>query len=305
MSKAWAAIICVAGMLAAGGVLISQAGRAGAQAGGGHGRAAQERYVAPVERDAFDVDVLVGGRPLEELYARGRRYVEASDGAEYEVRIRNPLGVRVAVALSVDGLNTINARHSSSWEASKWVLEPYQTISLTGWQMSSARARRFYFTTERDSYASKLGRKSDLGVISAVFYREARPQYPIPVTPYPGGEDEDLRNRSEERRRSGDSPSPMSADKSAAQSAHAPNAAPRVRDDEYAATGIGRSVENQVRWVDLELERSPAAEVTIRYEYRDALYKLGVLPRPRPDDNALRRRERARGFEDQRFSPEP
>jgi hypothetical protein len=31
-----------------------------------------------------------------------------------------------------------------------------------------------------------------------------------------------------------------------------------------------------------------------------------VLPRPRPyDDDPLRRRERSRGFEDSRYSPEP
>ena len=96
----------------------------------------------------FEVQVLVNGRPLEEYAARGRTYVEALEGAEYEVRIRNPLPVRVAVALSVDGLNSINARHTTAWLASKWVIGPYQTIHITGWQVSSERARHFYFTTE-------------------------------------------------------------------------------------------------------------------------------------------------------------
>ena len=82
-------------------------------------------------------------------------------------------------------------------------------------------------------------------------------------------------------------------------------AAPSRGDDEYAATGIGRAVENHVRWVNLNLERRPASEVTIRYEYRPALVRLGVLPRPRPAEDALGRRERARGFEDPRFCPEP
>src|ERR1700730_10344398 len=80
----------------------------------------------------FEVQVLVDGRPLEEYVARGRTYVEAIEGAEYEVRIRNPLPVRVAVALSVDGLNTINTRHTSAWQSSKWVIAPYQTIHISG-----------------------------------------------------------------------------------------------------------------------------------------------------------------------------
>jgi hypothetical protein len=92
---------------------------------------------------SFDLEVLVNGRPIEEYYARGRTYIEAIEGAEYELRVRNPSGDRVAVALSVDGLNTIDARHTSAWNASKWVIEPYQTITISGWQMSTERARRF------------------------------------------------------------------------------------------------------------------------------------------------------------------
>jgi len=76
-------------------------------------------------------------------------------------------------------------------------------------------------------------------------------------------------------------------------------------DDEYAATGIGRSVRNDVRWVNMELDSRPAAEVMIRYEYYPALVKLGIFPRPDWRAEPLRRRENARGFEDRRFSPEP
>ena len=62
----------------------------------------------------FDLEILVGGRPLDEYYARNKNYVEAIPGAEYEVRIRNPFAFRVAVALSVDGLNSIDARRTSA-----------------------------------------------------------------------------------------------------------------------------------------------------------------------------------------------
>lgn len=264
---------------------------------------AQDRRMPPQRYGNFDLEVLVGGSSLETLYGRGRRYIEAREGAEYEVVVRNPLPVRVAVALSVDGLNTIDARHTSSWDASKWVIEPYGTIRISGWQMSSNRARRFYFTTERDSYAKKLGRASDLGVITAVFYREQTPR-PYPVTPPPYYEDERVgpRNRSEAptERESGE----KGADRSKSAGRGAATAQPR-RDDDYAATGIGRSVDHDVTWIQMRLDSTPAAQVTTRYEYRDALVRLGVLPRPTRDDNALRRRERARGFEDPRYSPEP
>src|SRR5436190_10446934 len=135
--------------------------------------AVDEIYSEPVvAENGFSVEILVDGRPLGEYAARGRRYVEALENAEYEVRIHNPSSARVAVALSVDGLNSIDARHTSAWDAHKWVISPYGTIYVRGWQMSSENARRFYFTTERDSYAAKLGQAANLGVISAVFFRE-------------------------------------------------------------------------------------------------------------------------------------
>src|SRR5262249_40305302 len=126
----------------------------------------------PAADNGFSVEVLIDGAPVAEYAARGRRYIEAFERAEYELRIHNPSSSRVAVALAVDGLNTIDARHTSAWDAHKWVIEPYGTIHVRGWQMSSENARRFYFTTERDSYAAKLGQAANLGVISAVFFRE-------------------------------------------------------------------------------------------------------------------------------------
>lgn len=267
----------------------------------------------PVDFDrGFEVQILVNGRPLEEYAGRGKSYVEAIAGAEYEVTIRNPLPYRVAVALSVDGLNTIDARRSSAWNASKWVIEPYGTISISGWQMSSERARRFYFTSERDSYGAKLGQTSNLGVVSAVFFRERRP-YPVPVTPPPPRPrplyKEDGREQSEAPSAGSSAGSESRAEDSA--SARKNSAGERrgqiapQPDDEYAATGIGRSVHNDVRWVNMQLDSRPAAEVTIRYEYYPALVRLGILPRRYERPDPLRRREGARGFEDRRFSPEP
>jgi hypothetical protein len=261
-------------------------------------------YPQPVvAENGFSVDVIVDGRSVSEYAARGRRYVEALENAEYELRIHNPLGVRVAVALAVDGLNTIDARHTGAWDAHKWVIEPYGTIHVRGWQMSSQNARRFYFTTERDSYGSKLGQTANLGVISAVFFRERQPITIMPVTPRSGATEED-RIRSDrsapkagttgESSRGADN---RSAEKSRVESYPAP-------DDDSAATGIGRSVRNDVQWVKLDLDSRPAGEVTIRYEYRAALVRLGIIPRDYQRPDVLDRRERAQGFEP-KYCPQP
>jgi len=259
-----------------------------------------------VAENGFSVDVLVDGRTLTEYPARGRRYIEALENAEYEVRIHNPTASRVAVALSVDGLNSIDARHTSAWEAHKWVIEPYGTISVRGWQMSGESARRFYFTTERDSYAAKLGQASNLGLITAVFFRERRPVTIMPVTPSerrpPYKEEDRVRDDRAEPKTAGESSAPSAGGRDAAKQRSMPAYPPP--DDESAATGIGRSVRNDVQWIKMDLDSQPAGEIAIRYEYRAALVRLGIMPRDYPRPNVLDRRERAQGFEP-KYCPQP
>ena len=127
----------------------------------------------------------------------------------------------------------------------------------------SSSCAGFYFTNERDSYGAKLGQTANLGVISAVFFRERRQVRPV-TQATPTYKDE-------------------------VQQSSAPKS---KGEEDYAATGIGRSVRHDVRWVDMDLDSRAAAEVTIRYEFYSGLRNLGILPK--------RSREDARGF-----SPEP
>jgi hypothetical protein len=238
------------------------------------------------QRGDFSMEVLVDGRPLAEHAARGRTYVEALEGREYAVRLANLTGGRVAVALAVDGLNSIDARTTTAAAARKWILGPYETITLEGWQTSLGTARRFYFTSEQDSYGEWLGRADNLGIISAAFFREKRRE-PVSI---------DERERRQEKG-APSAPEPQSSREGARSEASGD-----ARADEHAATGIGREVGHEVREVRFEAESSAAAVLDIRYEYRDALVRLGVLPR---SDDPLARREDARGFTDSGFAPDP
>jgi hypothetical protein len=252
-----------------------------------------------VTNGGFSVEVLIEGMPAAEYAARGRRYIEALENAEYQLRIHNPSSSRVAVALSVDGLNTIDARHTSAWAARKWVIEPYGTIHVRGWQMSAANARRFYFTTERDSYAAKLGQAANVGLISAVFFRERQAVTVMPVTPGPSSKSRDSTSAPQSNT---ETLNRGEAGRDAAKQRSAQPYPPP--DDESAATGIGRSVRNDVQWIRMDLEPRPVGEVTIRYEYRAALVRLGIIPRDNSKPAVLDRRERAQGF-DPKYCPEP
>ena len=74
-------------------------------------------FASPGRLPAGNVEILVNGTPQKRFASDGRWYVEALKGREYAIQLRNPYPVRVAVALSVDGLNTIDARETTASHA--------------------------------------------------------------------------------------------------------------------------------------------------------------------------------------------
>jgi hypothetical protein len=263
-----------------------------------------------------DVNVLVNGSAQPRYAHDGRWYVEALKGREYAIQLHNPYGVRVAVALAVDGLNTIDARHTTAGEARKWIIEPYQTITITGWQTSQSAARRFEFTTEERSYAQALGQPTDLGLISAVYFREKAVAYTLDSRSSVrrgAGEGAGAGNGTGAPAGAGGGRGAAPQPKAEAPAAEAPGladvqggpSAAKAKDsrDEYAATGMGRQTDHPITTVWLDLENTPAQQVDIRYEFRPQLVRLGILPTRQPPD-PLTRREHANGFEPG-FSPAP
>jgi hypothetical protein len=241
-------------------------------------------------RDAGrDIEILVNGVPRTRYAHAGRSYVEAVKGKEYAIRLHNPYPVRVGVALSVDGLNTIDARETTAGDARKWVLAPYETVTISGWQTNRSEARRFEFTTEERSYGQALGKTTNLGVIAAVFFKER-----MPVS---------LRAPEHERESSSDVEAPSAPSASAALGSSDRRSAGKAAQNEYAATGMGRRTDHAVEQVRLDLEGVAAASVSIRYEFSPQLVRLGILAAPSTVD-PLRRRERAQGFEPG-YCPEP
>ena len=108
----------------------------------------------------------------------------------------------------------------------------------------------------------------------------------MPAAPPPAMADQAHRNEAESR------------------TAQAAGAGAVAKAEDYAATGMGRNTDHAVEQVWLDLEDRPAAAVSLRYEFRAELVRLGVLPPAVTHVDPLTRRERARGFEPG-FCPPP
>ena len=248
------------------------------------------------DRPGFSVSVLVDGVAAPEYAARGRIYIEALRGKEFTIRLSNPGPGRVAVALSVDGRNVIDAARTSARAATKWVLMPGQTVDIPGWQVSGQTARKFFFTETSRSYAKWLGDTANVGTIEAVFFRERRREPMITRK-----DERILGSTAGETAQAPSAPSPAGADERAGAAARDSQASPKAREaDRFAATGIGDQTRFPVEWVAFEEEASPAARISIRYEFREQLARLGVLPR----EDDLVARDQADGFEHS-YAPDP
>jgi hypothetical protein len=207
---------------------------------------------ATAPRALTDVDVEIvadDGRsfPQYPVYAEAERrvhraYLEARDGANYAIRIRNRSPYRVGLVIAVDGRNIISGDKSHlARSESMYVLGPYREATYKGWRTSQARVHRFYFTDADDSYAMAWADDSALGVIAVAVYRE-QPRV--------------LREMQK----------PESRDRAAGEAA-----APAP------GTGFGSATQSHAVRVHFDPEPTPVAKHFLKYEWRETLCDRGII----------------------------
>lgn len=268
--------------------------------------APKDSVTRPEPESDLGFEILVDGRPLEELEHEGETFVEALRDREYAIRLTNRLPVRMAVALSVDGLNTIDAQHTAPNKAAKWVLGPRETVTISGWQVGESAARRFVFTGETDSYGAFVGDTRNLGVIGVVAFKEKERKVTlrkVPATPGDTGAADSSSTADGAPTAGAEAPSRSESSKgkkrkrprrkdAPAESKSSRTAESAELDEERAATGSGKRFENNVEWVAFDLDPSAVATRSLRYAFRAELVELGVLTALSPKE----RRKAARAF---------
>ncbi len=202
---------------------------------------------------------------------RGRQYVAGQPGNEYAIRIRNCTDRRLLAVVSVDGVNAVSGE-SASPDQSGYVLEPGGYVNIQGWRKDLNRTAAFYFSDPSDSYAARTGRPKDLGVIGVALFRERDFEPPALL--------------SRERRAAAPAPS----ERAQADAAGDSKARGETSSSEYAATarlpslgtGHGRGEYSPVEQVAFQrASTQPDELIAIRYERRETLVAMGVLPEPR------------------------
>ncbi len=179
-----------------------------------------------------------------------QRWLAGVSGHEYAIRIRNDSPARVLAVVSVDGVNVVTGRTASPMQ-SGYVLGPGQSVSIDGWRKSLERTAAFVFTDPSRSYAARTGRPADVGVIGIALFREREP-------PEARG----------------------SRDKVAAAERRAAPAAPAAA-AQSLGTGHGRGEYSPAERTEFErAHERPDELIVLRYETREQLVAMGILPPP-------------------------
>ena len=218
--------------------------------------------------DVFD---RAASEALTEYRHHGQRYVVGQPGNEYAVRIRNCSGQRVLAVLSVDGVNVVTGETAAPDQAG-YVIEPGGYVNIQGWRKDLDRTAAFYFSDPGDSYAARTGRPNDLGVIGVALFRER------PVEP-PRWLSQSRQSAAPAARERAESAATGAAKSNRAAEA---DASTTGMQQPSLGTGHGRGEYSPVRQVEFQRASSrPDEMIAIRYERRETLVAMGVIPAPR------------------------
>lgn len=214
---------------------------------------------------ALQVDVVdASGRVLPSWQQGGRIYVAGEPGTRYAIRVRNTTARRLLAVVSVDGVNVLSGETAAHAQRG-YVFEPWTTAEIDGWRKSLREAAAFYFTELPDSYAARMGRPANVGVIGLAVFEEWQPP-PRDVLYYRSERDDAAESKSSER---------AAADALGAARQAAPAAAPRL------GTGHGERLDSRVTTTDFRrASATPDEVIAIEYDRRSSLIARGIVPPP-------------------------
>lgn len=214
-------------------------------------------------------------RTLPVYRSEGVCYVPGTPGREYAIRIRNRSGSDLLAVISVDGVNAVTGQ-TASFAQGGYVIPARGYLEIKGWRKSLEHTAAFYFTDLGDSYAARTGRPDNVGVIGVALFKRKHES-----SAWLG--EEGARDNAQRSQPAPQAPASEAAEPRArADSAASGSAAEKSVQAPSLGTGHGRNEASSARYVQFERESdSPNETVVIRYDSRENLVALGVIPAPR------------------------
>jgi hypothetical protein len=139
----------------------------------------------------WDINILVNGNRCKQYKHNNRIYIEAKQGSEYAIEIKNNFWKRVLAVCSVDGLNVLTGEKANP-DDSGYIVPGSSAEKIKGFRYSDTEWALFKFGMKYNgkTYAQSKydGSEANCGVISGKIFYEKEPQYVPPtitITPTP------------------------------------------------------------------------------------------------------------------------
>lgn len=133
---------------------------------------------------SYDIHILVNGSRCKQYHHNGRTFIEAKEGSEYVIEVKNNTWKRIMACVSVDGLNILNGE-AATIDGPGYIINSYCSNRYEGFRVSNDTVAKFVFGKKGQSYAASKedGSERNVGVIGLRLYEEKyRPPIVVETT---------------------------------------------------------------------------------------------------------------------------
>jgi hypothetical protein len=236
-------------------------------------------------KSSFEFEILVHGSSAKEYYYNGKNYIEGKKGSGFSIRMRNNSNSKALFIPTVDGLSIISGKEGS-FKSQGYIVNAYDSVTIDGWRTSDDKVSTFYFSTPEKSYAKKVNKGGNLGVIGCAVYKEKervqiieriiKEYIPYEVKPFqptwPPQQPWSVYSSS------GSMPmaSAMNCTLTSASASGTSNMKQETRSAQGLGTGFGEDKYSPITKVDFEREDKVSEVFSIYYNTRENLEALGI-----------------------------
>lgn len=127
---------------------------------------------------SFDLNILVNGNRCKQYQHQGKTFIEAKNGSEYVIEIKNNHYKRILAVGSVDGLNVLTGKAASDTDTG-YIIGAYSSEKIKGFRFSDDEWAMFKFGYKfyGKTYAQSKedGSEKNCGVIGLRIFYEKEP----------------------------------------------------------------------------------------------------------------------------------
>jgi hypothetical protein len=122
---------------------------------------------------SYEVNILVNGSRCKQYNHNGKIFIEAKQGSEYAIEVKNNVWKRILAVCSVDGLDILNGK-AAVQDGPGYVINGLNSAKFDGFRVSDEKVAKFIFDYKGSSYAASKGDGSEknVGVIGIRLFDE-------------------------------------------------------------------------------------------------------------------------------------